>query len=187
MKATFKFSISQETMQRICWVLVLGAISFYFLFMLYGDNLINSVVGYRYLDSVLTGHLAEFYNAMDWSYGISIYTIYAVWSLPVWIFFRITGLEVNVETIPVLLWYKLLLVIFAVWSVYLIGKIARYVYEGKEKEMQLQYACSFLFVFPVFAIAQCDIIGLCFVLLGVYYYLQEKEAKFLLFLPLQRL
>jgi hypothetical protein len=117
---------------------------------------------------------------MDWSYGITIYTIYAVWSIPVWIINHIMGIE-NLVAIPILIWYKLLLALFAVWSVYLVGKIAEIVCGDKKEEIQLQYVCSVFFVFPIFAIAQCDIIGLCFVLLGIRAYLQEENKKFILY------
>lgn len=156
------------------------AIGFCFFFMLYKDNLSISSIGYWFANSVLTGNFADYYNSMDWSYGVTIYSIYAVWSIPVWIVFKITGLAVDLTAIPVLLWYKLLTAGFAAWSVYLAGKIAGEVYEERDKEVRIQYMASFFFVFPVFAIGQCDVIGLCFVLLGTYYYLKEKDFKFLL-------
>lgn len=44
-----------------------------------------------------------------------------------------------------------------------------------------QYITSAFFIFPVFYISQCDIIGLCFVLAGLYFYIKEENKKFLLF------
>lgn len=161
-------------------MLVIIATLFIFMTMLYQDSLINSNIGYNFIDSVFSGSFKEYYNKSVWAYGISIYAIYAVWSIPVWSIFHLFGLSVNLEAIPVLLWYKLLLVLFAFWSVYLVGKIADELYGEKKQEIQLQYMTSFFFVFPIFAIAQCDIIGLCFVLLGLYYYIQGENKKFIL-------
>lgn len=160
---------------------ILGAgILFVFLTMVYKDQLTNSRVGYQIADSIFQGRFREFYNSTSWSYGPPIYLIYALWSIPVWLIGFIGGFEVNLEAVPVILWYKVMLAVFAIWSIYLVGKLAEQLYAEKKREIQLQYAASFLFIFPVFAIAQCDIIGLCFVLLALYYYMKEQNVHFLI-------
>lgn len=164
----------------ICYMLIGIAILYCFLLLLYSDNLINAQQGYDWIDSIFSGTFKEYYNSTPWSYGISIYFIYAVWSVPVWIVFHAFGIPVDMLSIPVLLWYKLLLALFAGWSVWLVGKIAQEVYGEFKREVQLQYVCSAFFVFPIFYIAQCDIIGLCFVLVGIYYYMKEDNKKFLI-------
>lgn len=156
-------------------------IAFCFMTMLYLDNIINSSFGYNYISSVFSGNFKEFYNSAEWSYGITIYTIYAIWSIPVWIVNHMFGISDNMTAVPVLLWYKLLLVLFAVWSVYIVGKIAECLDFDKKREIQFQYASSCLFVFPVFALPQCDIIGLCFVLMGILSYLKEENRKFIIY------
>ena len=156
---------------------VIIPISICFLLMLYIDNTINAEYGYKFCSSILEGNFKQFFNEFDWSYGFLIYTIYAVWSIPVWIIYHISRATVNLQIIPVLLWYKTLLVAFAGWSIYLVKKIA-VPYTDKKIDTSLLYASSQLFVFPIFAIAQCDIIGLCFVLLGIYYYMQDRKIPF---------
>lgn len=170
--------IRKNEMKWMAGVLAVGII-FIYLTMLYSDNLVNSSVGYNMADSFFMGRFSEYYNSMSWSYGLSIYFIYAIWSIPVWIIGRIGNMAVNMEAIPVLLWYKLLLVIFAVWSVWLVGKIAEELYRDNAREVMLQYMASFFLIYPVLAIAQCDIIGLCFVLLGLYYYIKERNFAFI--------
>lgn len=170
--------LKQREMKWMAGILGAG-ILFVFLTMVYSDQLINSYVGYQIAKSIFEGWFREFYNSTSWSYGPPIYLIYALWSVPVWLIGFIGGFEVNLESIPVLLWYKAMLALFALWSVYLVGKLAEQLYAEKKREIQLQYAASFLFVFPVFAIAQCDIIGLCFVLLALYYYMKEQNLHFL--------
>lgn len=166
--------------RKILFIFNMIGILFIFCTMLYQDNLANSNFGYQIIDSVFTGTFKELYNASSWSYGISIYAIYAVWSIPIWILFHITGIPVDMNYIPVLLWYKLLLCIFAVWSIHIIAKIAIELQEEK-KDIVMQYIASYFFIFPVLAIAQCDIIGLCFALLGVYYYVKNENKKFVIF------
>lgn len=179
-KIRYQYKPKKNITEYTGYLLIGLAITYCFLFLLYSDNLINSQVGYEFISSIFQGTLKEYFNSSSWSYGLTIYTIYAVWSIPVWLVFRVFGFSLeNLTAIPVLLWYKLLLAVFALWSVYLIGKIAEEIYGGLKREVQLQYMCSVFFVFPVFYIAQCDIMGLCFVLLGTYYYIKEENKKFL--------
>jgi len=168
--------------KEIKWMVGITGISIFFIFltMLYVDNLTNSNAGYIVVDRIFKGEFRQLYNESDWSYGLSIYMIYALWSIPIWFINHISGLEINRNAIPVLLYYKLLLVLFAVWSIYLIGKIAEQLYVDKKQEVQLQYVSSFLFIFPIFGVAQCDIIGLSFVLLGLYFYIKEQDILFIL-------
>lgn len=163
------------------YVLTIAVCVFIFLTMLYGDNRINAQSGYSMCHSIMTGDFSSFFHAFDWSYGMSIYTIYAIWSIPVWIAFQIMDVYPAInEYLPVLLWYKLLLVVFGVWSIYLVAKITNQLTGEKKSDVALQYLGSVVFVFAVFYIAQCDIIGVSFVLLGVYYCINEKYIRFLL-------
>ena len=164
---------------KVFGILIVVAAIFCFFTMLYGDNLDNSLSGYQFLDSLLSGRFIEFYNQFDWSYGVTIYAIYAIWSFPVWLFFRIFKLTGNInEYVSVLLWYKLLLVIFFVWSIFLLKKIIKLCYEDTN-EILIQYLSSPILFFVIFYIAQCDIIGICFSLLGIYYYINNKNKLFI--------
>lgn len=164
------------------WMAVATGIGVFFIFltMLYGDNLINSNTGYMIIDKIFSGQFGQLYNEIDWSYGLSIYFIYALWSVPIWFIGYICGFEINMNAIPVLLWYKLLLAVFAIWSIFLVGKVAEELYAERKQEVKLQYCMSIFLVVPVVAIAQCDIIGICFVLLGLYYYIKEQNILFII-------
>lgn len=166
----------------LLWGLTAVVIGFCFFTMLYQDSPVNSNFGYQIIDSLFGGTFLGLFNQAQWSYGLSIYSIYAVWSIPVWVIGKIAGIAVNMNAIGVLLWYKLLPALFALWSIYLIGEIAGLACPWENKnEVRLQYVCSALFLFPVFAIAQCDIMGTCFALLGLYYFIKEDNKKFILF------
>ena len=171
-----------QNMTMLLWGMTAVVTVFCFLTMLYHDSLVNSNIGYRIIDTLFSGTFLEFFNQAGWSYGLSIYSIYAVWSIPVWVIGKIAGTAVNMNAIGVLLWYKLLPALFGLWSVYLIGEIAGLACPWERKnEVRLQYTCSVLFLFPVFAIAQCDSMGTCFALLGLYYFIKEDNRKFILF------
>ena len=175
----------QKIGRILAYVLTIGVSLFFFLTMEYTDNMINSEIGYRLCNSIFTGTFADFFQSMDWSYGMTIYSIYAVWSIPIWIVFKVSGIPGGInDYIPVLLWYKLLLVVFAVWSVYLVCKIAQIITDERKEDIILQYISSSVFVFVIFYIVQCDIMGLCFVLLGTYYYMKNKYWRFILFMAI---
>lgn len=140
--------------------------------VVYTDHLILSEFGYKYIDSVFRGNFPALFKEQSWSYGFTIYTIYAIWSIPVWIVFQLFHISGLVsEYALAVLWYKIMLAAFAAFSVYLLDRIAARVYKDEQHDAALQYICSPLFLLIVFYVAQCDIIGLSFVLLGVYYFL----------------
>ena len=178
-KMKWKPDASRTTREYIALFSVIIAIGSCFFLMLYSDNLVNSDFGYQLCSSIFEGSFKQFFNEFDWSYGVVIYAIYAIWSIPVWMIHHIIGISIDLQAIPVLLWYKTLLAVFAGWSEYLVKKIAE-IYEDETIDISLLYISSQLFVIPIFAIAQCDIMGLCFVLLGVYYYMQDKKIPFLI-------
>jgi hypothetical protein len=162
------------------WIMILLAIAFCFMAMLYEDNILIMDFSYGITKGIFEGNLIEYYNSFNWEYGLTIYIIYAVWGIPVWILNRLLGIS-DLMTIPTLLWFKLLIALFAVWSVYLVGKIADCLYEDKKRDIQLQYVCSSLFVAIVFAVVQCDIITICFVLLGLLAYMKRENKKFVFY------
>lgn len=136
-------------------VIILGVAALaVFLTMEYSDNLVNSEYGYRFVDSIFSGTFIEFFNKFDWSYGASIYTIYAVWSIPIWVINNIFRINIGLQSVGVLLWYKFLLVLFCFWSVYLVGKIAEIIYKERKTETKLQYVCSSLLFFVILYIAR---------------------------------
>lgn len=151
--------------------------------VVYTDHLILSEFGYKYIDSVFRGNFPALFKEQSWSYGFTIYTIYAIWSIPVWIVFQLFHISGLVsEYALAVLWYKIMLAAFAAFSVYLLDRIAARVYKDEQHDAALQYICSPLFLLIVFYVAQCDIIGLSFVLLGVYYFLGEETKDYPKFL-----
>lgn len=172
--------MNKEKIEKgIVYVLIGIAAGILFISMGYTDNLVNSRTGYGVLNNLMQGTFIEFFNAIDWSYGMSIYFIYAIWSIPVWIIFQIFGITQPInDFLIVMLWYKLLLVVFAVWSVYLVYQIAKLVLNEEKENIILQYISSSVFVFVIFYIAQCDIMGVCFVLLGIYFGMKDEYVKF---------
>ncbi len=171
--------VEVEKLLRALFLVVV--ITFLFLSVTYVDNFDNAQTGYMILNYIMNGKWNHVFQNFNWSYGFSIYFIYAIWSIPVWIVFQKNGFTLPIrDFMGATLWYKALIVLFAIWSIYLVCRIAERIAGAKKVDVALQYMSSALFVFVIFAIVQCDIMGLCFVLLGINYYMQDKYVKFLL-------
>lgn len=150
------------------------ALGFMFLTMFYADLTVTAQFSLTLIDSLFDGKFASFYNnalAMGIApegavYDIGIYLVLAVWGIPVWILKSFLGIDVL--SIGSLLWFKLLLVFFAIGCGIIIGKIAEEI-DVKKEYAEKMWIFSLLFIFPVFVAAQYDIIPLLFMLNAILY------------------
>ena len=129
----------------------------------YADLTVTAQYSLTLIDSLFDGEFASFYkNAMNSGiapegavYDIGIYLVFAVWGFPVWILKKIFG--ISVLAAGGLLWFKVLLVLFAVGNAIVTEKIAKelkIVTDG----MRFFLFLSLLFNFPIFVAAQYDVI-----------------------------
>lgn len=173
------------------WILIGIILCFCFCTMYYTDIMIIYEEGLDFLDCLFSGNLTDFYNYSYYNssfkvvavYDILIYIIFAVWALPVWIIDKVSGGGINIFSIPCMLWFKSLLILFLAVVMRFMKKIAK-VLEMQETNMEwMVYAfiSSLLVILPVFELAQIDIICLAFMLSGIYFYMQKNMKMFLLF------
>lgn len=158
---------------------------FIFMTMFYADITVTAQFSLTLIDSLFDGKFASFYNnalatgiAPEGAvYDIGIYIVFAVWGLPIWILNKLLG--VSALSVGSLLWFKLLLVIFALGSEIVIEKIAAEINVNQNLAGKL-YIFSPLLIFPVLVVAQYDIIPIFFMLNGVMYAIQEDKRKSLI-------
>ena len=162
---------------------------FMFLTMFYADLTVTAQYSLTLIDSLFDGEAASFYrNAMASGiapegavYDIGIYLVFAVWGLPVWIlktFFGVSALSVGS-----LLWYKLLLVLFAVGNGLIVEKIAEEI-KILSNDTGLFLCISLLFNFPILVAAQYDVIPLFLILNGVLWSIRGNRKLFLIYFSL---
>ena len=166
-------------------ILIFIILSVIILTMHYADITVTSQFSLIFLDSLFDGEFASFYNNSLTSgiapegavYDIGLYFVFAIWGIPVWILKNIAN--INVLGVGSLLWFKLLVVLFGIGTTILVGKIAKCLYFKEEVCIysSLVYILSLLFSFPVFVIAQYDVIPLFFVLNGVHKWLDKGVNK----------
>lgn len=169
--------------EKILWLWLTAILLVYFFTQSYDDFTTVINMSYGFIDGILTGHIAQGINSIEWLYGILIYLVVAIWSIPVWIILHIFKLDSSyVISIGSLIWYKLLLVIVAVACIYVFLQIANIFWNKKNNTiLTFTYLSSILFVLPVLEITQWDGFELFFMLYGIYYFLKEDGKKFLIF------
>jgi len=137
--------------------------------------------------AILNGHVLDFYDYKNQfiggnNYFISIYTVFAIWNIPI----KLLGLypfpttEVHFITA---MWFKLLPCIVYLISAFVIYKICKLIGMGNLKSK----LCAYTFLttpiafFSQFIITQYAVFCLVFMLLGIYFYIKNDLWKFVLF------
>lgn len=161
----------------------------------YNDILITAKHGYSFWTLLFEGRPLDFYfetaemttgNAFypypqNAAYLFPIYFIFAIWNFPTWLLERITGQSLF-NTIPSMIWMKLMLVPFIAASAVQIFKIVN----KSERCRKHAYLAVFLFcssiltVYPTAIIGQYDILGIPFLLIGINKWLDNDRKGFII-------
>ncbi len=181
---------------RIEWI---ALILFAFLFLIsytYGDIIITTRHSMRLWDCLFQGRFLDFYHynscvlpqnsvfntPQSAAYDFTIYLIFAVWNLPLWILEKLTQIPAT-DNFFCLIWPKLLLVFAALLSAKSIRRIARLLDLGElaERWAPFVWCSSALVCSSLLMISQYDIFSLFFILLGFEAYLKRNTKEFVLF------
>ena len=173
------------------WTIVLIAILVPLISFLYMDT--NSIIrcGIDVFRSIVEGRFFEYYDFAAESraaglmvhaptYDILFYLTIGIWEIPLAIYELITGKNAANSSVANM-YSKLLLLVFLIAAAYVIYKIAIQI---KLNEKIAKWA-SFFFLTSGFVVAylciagQYDIIGIFFLLLGIYFYLKNDFWKFI--------
>lgn len=173
-------------------LLFLMSIVTYFIFM-YID-ITNTIDNSVLLDkAIFSGNFFRFYeysveNASTnyaANYEPLAYIPFAIWNLPLAIANMAFGYDYNHSTLA-LLWSKGSIVIMAIAAIVFIYKIMTLIKVKKEMAVLGCYvfATSVFFFWPVMMVVQIDIPAVLLMLIGFYFYLQDKSKLFILFFGL---
>ncbi|MCR5577041.1 MAG: hypothetical protein K6F56_08545 [Oscillospiraceae bacterium] len=114
------------------------------------------------------------------AYLFPVYAVFAVWNLPTWLLERATGMALF-NTIPSMIWMKLMLVPFLVLSTV---QIFRIIDKSKNREYAqlgaFLFFSSILVIYPIGIIGQYDILGIPLILWGISNWMDNKPKSFLL-------
>lgn len=170
-------------------ILLILAMIFCFFTMYYADITVTSRYGFIFLDSIFDGKILSFYeNALQSGvapegavYDIGMYIVFGIWSIPLWILDKI--FVIDPMSVGCLLWYKALVVGFTFACAYEVYKIVNRITKDEMNASlgALIFLSSLAVFFPTFVVAQYDIIGLFFMLLGMEACLDDRLWRFIVF------
>ncbi|MBQ9765460.1 MAG: DUF2029 domain-containing protein [Lachnospiraceae bacterium] len=176
--------IAEPPLKKIDYFMFLAAAIVCF-FVFQNSDIIHtaaSSVGY------LNGHIFDFYDynatlGINDSYMPSTYIVFAIWNLPLYIFGLLDVPRTDDITFGILMWNKLLPSILYMVSGWLMYKIAEEIGLGKQKSKLCAYAflTAPIGFFSQFIFGQYDIFTVFFVLLGLYFWLKDRDVLFVLF------
>ena len=171
--------------QKLLFWLPLIVISIIFFFtQSYPDFVGLARLSFDLLDYLFHGRFIDYYNSMEWLYGIWVYLLYALWELPVYLVFAILKIPFSEleQVIPALLWIKVLPAGAGVISIFTFRKLSSALLK-KPIDIDISsyiYASSLFVVLPVLGTATCDIVYIPFIQMGIYNFLKEKNREFLI-------
>lgn len=116
------------------------------------------------------------------NYNFPTYVLFAIWQLPV--FFIAHKLNINYLESPVcMLWSKTLVLLFTLFSAWLIYKIVIECGENKRKGQlaAFLYLTSGFVFYAVFICGQLEVVSTSLMLCGIYYYIRKRYRYFYLF------
>lgn len=166
----------------IDWAIAAAIILLCYVSFNHDDLITTANHGKNLVECILTGKFLEFYDYTHSTavYSITLYIVFAVWSLPVMLIHKIFGIGYAAIPFPELMWYKLLPTLFYIGTAVLIYKI---MLELEMKENIAKWG-FFLFIsspvamFSQFIFGQYDSIGIFFTVLALYMFLRKKYYAF---------
>ena len=173
---------------KLVWI-ILGALLVFCFFMFnHGDLTATATHGKDLLECTLKGQFLDFYDYTKSTavYLIPIYILFAIWSIPVMIIYKIAGLKMwgildyGAVKYFLLWWYKLMPVLFTIGTAFVIKKICKEIglSENKKRWAMFLFLSSPLLIFSQFIFGQYDSICMFLTTLSLYYYLKKDYTKF---------
>lgn len=180
-RATSKPSLAE-------WFLVGSLLALAYVTFLYGDVRATFEHSMNFMDALFSGRITDFYEiAIDHTstghpavYDIPLYFIFGVWNLPAYLLHHFKDYQF-LESTPLLLWLKLMMVVCAAVSAKLVADIARLSGVGAERARwaAFYFISSIAVIVPVFVIVQYDILLVMVMLFGIRAYIRENDKAFL--------
>lgn len=166
------------------WVFLCIILAFSLFTMGYQDMVCTNFDAQRFLQWAFSDKFFRVSEIMAASpYGMTFYIIYSIGYFPLWIIGMCCPLgDFIAETAGAVIWMKFFVSIITVGVAAEMMKVATYcgIREENRKWLLFSFFSSLFVVLPVFQVGQYDVISLFFIMLGLRYYLEEKNWKFVL-------
>ncbi len=161
----------------------------------YFDLNSNIRQGMNIWEALFSGRFFEYYSLniesrlagqMDHqaNYGMLLNVVNGLWMLPLYIIEKLMGDGVNIlDFFVARLWGKLLMFVCLWVSAVILYRLARLLgfKEERAETVSFLYLSSTLVILSAINASQIDVLGLCLILLAMYYLIKEDFWKFLIF------
>ena len=170
------------------WIVVSVMIIFCYFSFNHADILCTASHGRDLVQCVFQGEFMNFYDYTKSTavYSITVYILFAIWSLPVMLVYKIMGMELwalldfLAIPYPVLLWYKLLPTLFYFGIAFLLYKIILEIKKDKNiaKWVAFLFVSSPISIFSQYIFGQYDSLGLFLAVWAFYMYIKKRYYFF---------
>lgn len=170
------------------WAPLVALFALTYVVFLYKDVQITLEHSFNFLDAVFSWRLRDFYTISIQHtstghpavYDVPLYAVFAVWNLPTYVIYKITGFG-YLNSTPAELWLKTMIVVTALASAKVLADFARDL--GVERPRTRWVAFFFLssmsVFMPVFIVVQYDILLVLVMLLAMRAYVRGSLRGFL--------
>ena len=177
-----------KTPGAVDWALLAALLVLSYVVFLYGDVRATFEHSFNFLDAVFSGRLRDFYTISIQHtstghpavYDVPLYAVFALWNLPTYAIYKITGFS-YLNSTPAELWLKTMIVVAALASAKVLAEFARDL--GVERPRARWVAFFFLssmsVFMPVFIVVQYDILLVLVMLLAMRAYVRGSLRGFL--------
>lgn len=177
-----------RTPGAVDWALLAALLVLAYVVFLYGDVRATFEHSFNFLDAVFSGRLRDFYTISIQHtstghpavYDVPLYAVFALWNLPTYVIYKITGFG-YLNSTPAELWLKTMIVVAALASAKVLADFARDL--GVERPRTRWVAFFFLssmsVFMPVFVVVQYDIVLVLVMLLAMRAYARGSRRGFL--------
>ncbi len=182
--------------EKIVFALMVGAGIFLFYSFIYSDILITSRHGINLWECLFTGNIGNFYEynsvakvesyafymELGAFYDFPVYIIFAIWNIPMYVVEKNSDINLF-QSLPCLMYMKTILIVFSIGTLTAMRKIAQLCGVTRERLflLSIMFLTSVLYVSSVVIISQYDIIAICFMMWGLFFYMQKKMKLFHIF------
>ncbi len=160
----------------------------------YNDILVTAKQGYNFWNLLAEGRPFDFYMEASIytgnpyypvkqgaAYLFPVYFIFAIWNFPTWLIEKLSGRSLF-NTIPSMIWMKLMLILFLVVSANVVyGIVNRSEKKAYASFAAFLFSSSIITIYPIAIIGQYDILGMPFLLWGISAWKEKNNRKFIAF------
>ena len=177
------------------WGILVFLFAFLFVNFLFPDIILTTNHSISFYDLLSKNDLIHFYSenyiingplgTTYMTYDFPIFAIMGLWNIPLLLLQKIFGI-VWYNNLISILYAKSILILFAILSLWIMKKILVLLNKTQEdiKWYKFLFVSSPIFLMVLGLFGGYDIISIFFSLVGIYYYLQDKDKQFVLFFAL---